>query len=205
MGFLQIRRMVLGEEPEDVQLGADTLERAICVSSQALGNGTRKGILDLVYVHPHRFRRERSLQVAGEVGTINRRLAEEKRPYILIGPGRWGSADPWLGIPVTWEQISGAVAIVETGLEDVIVSPSQGTHFFQNITALGLGYFTVNPAHPEDWIDWAWLESQPEVSRTEYVRHVRVKKTVRVTLDGQTGIGAILPADLGPAAGSSSP
>ena len=113
--------------------------------SSVLGNGNLAHIRDVVAVDYEKFDRAKSREIATEIGRLNARLVAEGVPYILIGLGRWGSADPWLGIPVTWEQISGARVIVESGLKDIKVTPSQGSHFFQNLTSFRVGYFTVNP------------------------------------------------------------
>ncbi len=120
---------------------------------------------DLVVVDYDRFDRMRSHVAADEIADFNAQLSSRGTPYVLIGVGRWGSADPFLGIPVTWDQISGARVIVETGFKDFRVTPSQGTHFFQNLTANNIGYFTVNPELGDGFIDWAWLSAQPVVER----------------------------------------
>jgi hypothetical protein len=116
-----------------------------------LGNGKLCHIKDVVMVSHTRFDRAKSVDIAGEVAKFNAALVAEGVPYLLIGLGRWGSADPWLGIPVTWEQISGARVIVESGLKDIVVTPSQGSHFFQNLTSFRVGYFTVNPEGGKGW------------------------------------------------------
>jgi hypothetical protein len=115
---------------------------------------------------------------------------------LLVGVGRWGSADPHLGIPVTWNQIAGARVIVESGFRDFRVTPSQGTHFFQNLTSCNVGYFTVNPEAGEGFVDWDWLAAQTAEDETEFVRHVRLDGSVVVKMSGKTGEGVILkPAD----------
>jgi hypothetical protein len=116
----------------------------------------------------------------------------ENRPFILIGVGRWGSRDPFLGIPVGWEQIAGARVIVEAGFRDFKVTPSQGTHFFQNLTAANVGYFTVNPEAGEGFVDWAWLAAQPAVAETTFVRLIRLDEPVLVKMDGRKNRGVIL-------------
>src|SRR4029079_1389092 len=137
-----------------------------------------------------RFERASSRQAASELAQLNGQL--DGRPYVLIGVGRWGSTDPWLGIPVTWEQISGARVIVEAGFADFKVTPSQGTHFFQNLTSFDVGYFTVNPDAGDGFVDWGWLLSQPAVRETAYVRHLRYDKPVVVKMNGKNGEGVIL-------------
>ncbi|MCH7814099.1 MAG: histidine kinase, partial [Planctomycetes bacterium] len=152
-GFLQIRPIVAHEECEDVRLEELEPERTICFSRQALGNGRMCDLRDIVYVVPDRFDREHTREIAVELGRINADLVREGRRYVLLGPGRWGSADRWLGIPVTWDQISAAQVIVEATLEDFVVAPSQGTHFFQNLTSLGVGYLTVDHSGDQGLID----------------------------------------------------
>ena len=120
---------------------------------------------------------------------LNRKLARAGCPYLLIGPGRWGSSDPWLGIPVNWAQISGARTIIECQLADLPVEPSQGTHFFQNIVSFSVGYLTA----PHSAIDWNWLEAQKPATKDGPVRHLKLKQPLQVLLDGRTGKGAVLP------------
>jgi CheY-like chemotaxis protein len=192
-GFLQLRRLVAGGEPEDVRLEGEQVERAWCYSSSALGNGRMDDIFDVVYVKPQGFDAARTREIALEVGAVNSALAEEGRRCILIGPGRWGSADPWLGIPVTWDQISCARVIIEASLEDFRVTPSQGTHFFQNMTSLRIAYFTVNPWAGEDRIDWDWLDAQPAVRGSKHLRHLRFNRPVAVRIEGVSNRGVLLP------------
>lgn len=192
-GFLQLRRLAAGGEPEDVSLRPDQLAEAWCYSAKALGNGRRDDVADIVYVRPDHFDPSRTPEIAGQVGLVNRQLVEEGLRYVLVGPGRWGSSDPWLGIPVGWDQISGARAIVEASLRDFRVQPSQGTHFFQNVTSLRIAYFTVNPYAGEDRIDWDWLDSQPARFESEFVRHVRCARPLRIRIEGRSNRGVILP------------
>lgn len=130
--------------------------------------------------------------MAGEVARLNSRLQAENRPYALIGVGRWGSRDRFLGIPVTWEQVSGALVIVEAGFRDLIVTPSQGTHFFDNLVSHGIGYFTVNPERGDGILDWDWLATQPAVRESGPVRHLRLEAPLRVRMQGSRGDGWIL-------------
>lgn len=191
-GFLQIRPLGAGSVLTDIQVDGVELADAVCVSRRALGNGLIEGVTDLVYVRPERFKRSRTLHIAREIGTINRKIRADGRHYVLIGQGRWGSADKWLGIPVTWSQISAASCIVESDLPDIRVEPSQGTHFFQNITSLGIGYFTVNFGEDGGMIDYGWLDDQPAVAETEFVRHLRFADPLEIIMDGRQGLGVIL-------------
>ena len=156
-----------------------------------MGNGLVDDIRDVVVVDFHRFDRSRSRGAASAVARFNAELLQTKRPYHLIGVGRWGSTDPWLGIPVTWDQISGARVIVESGFRDVRVTPSQGSHFFQNLTSFGVGYFTVNEDLGEGFIDWDWIEGQPQVGEAELVRHVRFDRPLVVKMNGRKNLGLI--------------
>ena len=190
--FLQVRPLVLGSAAGDLRLSGIDPRRAICISGGALGHGRFAGIADLVYVRPEAFDRSRTREIAAEVGAVNARLRQADRPYILIGPGRWGSADPWLGIPVTWAQISHVRCIVEDELHDIRVVPSQGTHFFQNITSFGIGYFTLGSLDPRAHLDQAWLDAQVPVWESAHVRHLTFAQPLAVAVDGRQGLGVIL-------------
>ncbi|MBU1708071.1 histidine kinase, partial [bacterium] len=148
-------------------------------------------IRDIVMVDIDRFNRSESHKVADEVGWMNAKLEDKDIPYVLIGVGRWGSADPWLGIPVSWDQISGAKVIIEAGFKDLKVIPSQGTHFFQNLTALMIGYFTVNPDTGEGMLDWKWLAKQKAVEEKKYVRHLRFEEPIVIKMNGHTNQGVV--------------
>jgi hypothetical protein len=196
-GLLQMRPLALAHEGEELEIGEVATERLLCRSKSVLGNG-RFVVRDVVVVDAHRFERARSQQVAQELARINRLLADDGVPYLLVGVGRWGSRDPWLGIPVAWDQISGARAIVEAGFRDIRVTPSQGTHFFQNITSFDVGYFTVNPDAGEGFVDWDWLAAQPAELSTAFVRHLRFETPVAVHMNGRRNEGVIFkpsPAD----------
>jgi CheY-like chemotaxis protein len=190
--FLQIRPVVVSHEDDDLAVGDVGPERVLCRSASVLGHGSIEGIRDLVVVDFKRFERARSREAAQEVARCNAELQSASRPYLLVGVGRWGSSDPWLGIPVTWEQISGARAIIEAGFRDFKVSPSQGTHFFQNLTSFNVGYFTVNPEAGEGWVDWDWLEAQPAYYDRSGVRHLRLDQPVQVRMNGRRNEGVIL-------------
>jgi CheY-like chemotaxis protein len=191
-GFLQIRPLVLSREGEELRIEEVDASRLICQSAQVLGNGRMEDLRDLVVVDFHRFERGRSAEVARDVAYFNAQLGDTNTPYILIGVGRWGSNDPWLGIPVKWDEISGARVIVEAGFRDLRVTPSQGSHFFQNLTAFQVGYFTVNPDAHEGWIDWEWLNTQIAVHEQGCVRHVRLESPAMVVMNGRAGRGLIL-------------
>jgi len=164
----------------------------ICKSQQALGNGIVDDLYDIVLVNPDSFDRSKTKIAASEVAYFNRKLQNQKRPYILIGFGRWGSLDPWLGIPVTWEQIAGVGVIVECGFSDIDVTPSQGSHFFQNITSFRVGYFTVDSAQQIGFVDWRWLSRQPAVEELQFVRHLQFSKPLLTKISSQESLGIIL-------------
>ena len=191
LGFLQMRPLALSREFEELELGEVKPADTICYCTSVLGNGRIEGLRDLVVVDVQRFDRARSLEAAQEVAQMNADLCAERTPYILIGVGRWGSADPWLGIPVRWEQISAARVIVEAGFKDLKVAPSQGTHFFQNLTSFQVGYFTVNPHVGEGVVDWAWLAAQPAVREGVFARRIRLSQPVEVRMDGRRREGII--------------
>jgi CheY-like chemotaxis protein len=190
-GFLQIRPLTLASDSEDLALDDVQPERLICRSSQVLGNGCIENLHDVVVVDSQRFERSRSQEVAKAVAQFNRRLNEENRPYLLIGVGRWGSTEPWLGIPVEWDEISGARVIVEAGFRDFRVTPSQGSHFFQNLTAFQIGYFTVNPDAGEGSVDWQWLTEQAAEEEQGCVRHLQFAEPIRVVMNSRTSQGVI--------------
>ncbi|MBI5169184.1 MAG: histidine kinase [Candidatus Eisenbacteria bacterium] len=186
--FLQMRPLSLSHDGDTPDIDEDEPERLVCDSARVLGNGVVSDMRDVVVVDFHRFDRSRSVEAAAEVAKFNAELLAEKRPYLLIGVGRWGSTDPWLGIPVTWDQISGARVIIETGFRDFRVTPSQGSHFFQNLTSFQIGYFTVN--HGEGFVDWDWLAAHA-LSQHGLVQHLRFDEPLVALMDGRRGKGVI--------------
>lgn len=190
--FLQIRPVMMGSEVQDIRIDQIERHNALCVSNNALGNGAIDGVHDLVYVRAGSFDRARTTEIASEIEAVNARLKEERRPYVLTGPGRWGSSDPWLGIPVRWAQISGVTCIVETGLEEIQVDPSQGSHFFQNIVSFGIGYFTIDQKKGGDLLDLSWLDSQPAEAEHRYIRHLAFPRPLHIAMSARKNIGIIL-------------
>jgi len=190
-GFLQIRPLTLARDNQDLTIDAVESSQLICKSTKVLGNGRIENLQDIVVVDSHRFERSRSQEVARAVAHFNATLSAENRPYLLIGVGRWGSNDPWLGIPVEWDEISGARAIIEAGFHDFRITPSQGSHFFQNLTAFQVGYFTVNPDADEGSVDWQWLAEQPAVKEQGCVRHLQFATPLRVIMNSRTSQGVI--------------
>jgi CheY-like chemotaxis protein len=194
-GFLQIRPLVLSHETEEMHMEGVERGRILAQSNKVLGNGRVANLEDVVVVDGQRFERAQSQDVARHVAYFNAKLAGENRPYLLIGVGRWGSTDPWLGIPVEWDEISSARVIVEAGFRDFRVTPSQGSHFFQNLSAFRVGYFTVNPDLGEGTVEWDWLAGQPAIEERGCVRHVRLNGPVTVLMNGHSGVGMILKPD----------
>jgi CheY-like chemotaxis protein len=190
--FLQLRPLALGRELIEIDLGRVEPAALVCQSASVLGHGRMADICDAVVVDAQRFERARSQEVAAELARLNAALVARGVPYLLVGVGRWGSTEPLLGIPVTWDQIAGARVIVEAGLRDVTVSPSQGSHFFHNLAAGSVGYFTVNAGSEGSFVDWDWLAAQPAVGETRFVRHLRFDRPLVVQMNGRTQTGVIL-------------
>ncbi|MEI6898973.1 MAG: PEP/pyruvate-binding domain-containing protein, partial [Bacteroidota bacterium] len=189
--LLQIRPIAGRDETITIDPTGLRNEDAIVISPMSLGNGIIKDITDVVYVKPETFDKMKTREIAKNIEAINDRFQEEKRYYVLIGPGRWGSNDPFLGIPVRWPQISCSRVIVESSLENFHTDPSQGTHFFQNLTSLGVGYLTINPYINEGYYNVDFLNSCPAVYEDEFVRHVHFEKPCRVEIDGKKNIGVV--------------
>ncbi len=200
---LQVRPMAVKRGGVVISPAELSPARRVVYSDRVMGNGSLSGVCDLLYVDPRRFRAEDTRAIAQEVGDLNAALRQEGRPYLLIGPGRWGSTDPWLGAPVTWDQISGARAIVETDTADFYVDPSLGSHFFQNLTAREIGYLSVSVHEPEHALDWDWLRSQTPLQQGQWVTHLRFTDEVPIKIDGRhrqavvLRPGAALPDEVG--------
>ena len=170
-------------------------KECLCVSSSSLGHGIDQEIRDVVYVRRDRWQAAHNKAIAFEVAELNQVLGEQQRPYVLIGPGRWGTADEWLGIPVQWAQISNVKVLVEASPPGYDVEPSQGTHFFHNITSRRLAYLTIPPgagsSSEEEFLDWEWLDAQSARRETEHLRQVRFEEPLTVVLNGRKGRGVI--------------
>jgi len=194
--LLQIRPIVSANDglPEDI--GKIPTEQVLITSNSSLGNGVVSDIHDFVYVRPGNFNAAMNGELALQVEKLNDEFLASGRNYILVGPGRWGSSDPWLGIPVKWPQISAARVIVESGLANYRIDPSQGTHFFQNLTSFGVGYFTINPYLKDGFYDIDWLDNQPAVFENDLIRHVRTNAPMIIKMDGKKSQGVIMkPVD----------
>lgn len=188
---LQIRPIVDNKEVIDFNLDDVNYESAIITSNSALGNGTISGLHDFIYIKPGAFDPAKSSMIADEMEKVNAKFIEEKKNYVLVGPGRWGSSDPWLGIPVKWAQISAARVIIESGLENFRIDPSQGTHFFQNLTSFRVGYFTINPFIKDGHYDLEFLAGQKAYYEDEFIRHIRFETPMVVKIDGKRNKGVV--------------
>jgi hypothetical protein len=189
--LLQIRPIMDNREDAFINIEESPGDKAIIFSNAALGNGNIKDLYDFVYVKPEGFHAANNSETAIIIGRLNERMLQEKRNYILVGPGRWGSSDPWLGIPVKWTQISAARVIIESGLENYRIEPSQGTHFFQNLTSFRVGYFTINPFINDGIYDLNYLNAIPAVYEDDTIRHVRFGQPLIVKIDGKNNRGVI--------------
>jgi hypothetical protein len=200
-GFLQIRPLAAGLEAPAVPPALLAAPDALVATTTALGNGRSADIRDILYVPRAGFDRAQTREVADEIAGFNRQLVAEGRPYLLVGPGRWGSSDRWLGIPVRWDEISGARVIVEAGLDGFMVTPSQGSHFFQNLTCFQVGYLTVAEGAGGGRLDWDWLDGQPAAGQGHYTRHLRLAAPLTVLIDGRSRRGIVLRPDAGEGGG----
>ena len=190
--LLQIRPMKVAGSFEDVSVAESNGDRVLCRSEQALSNGRIDDIRDIIFVRTDNFKRENMALMAAEVGEFNRRFKEANRPYMLIGPGRWGTTDRWLGVPTKWDQISSARVIVEADYGDFVVEPSFGTHFFQNLIHFSIAYLTVNSTSGSGLLDWDWLNSIEPASESGFLRHLRLEHPLEVLVDGRTGKAVVL-------------
>lgn len=193
--LLQIRPMALARQNMEVDIGNEEIKNALCYSTSAMGNGIYENIADIVFVSPENFDPAQTVEIAMEIRSLNSALVGQNRKYLLVGPGRWGSADRWLGIPVAWNDISGVGAMVETSIEQLKADPSQGSHFFNNIVSLGICYITVSD-NGKDFIDWHWLKSMPVERETTYLRHVRLDTPLAIKIDGKKSKAVIGKTDV---------
>ena len=190
--FLQIRPIVEIKEKNQVKIENVSADETLIYSESALGNGFIQGIYDLIYVKPDSFDAARNPEIARMIEQLNLQMIQENRNYVLVGPGRWGSSDHWLGIPVKWPMISAARLIVEAGLPDYHIDPSQGTHFFQNLTSIQVGYFTINPYQNDGFYDTSYLDAHCACFENEYIRHIRFEKPLEIRIDGTSNKGVVL-------------
>jgi hypothetical protein len=188
--ILQIRPLISAKQHVHVDIEIDQNKDDILVySSKAMGNGIRDFIKSIIIIKNSTFDRTKTQEIAMEIGEINNKFKNE--PYLLIGPGRWGSNDRFLGIPVDWNQISGVKTIVETPMQDISIEPSHGSHFSHNVTSLGIIYLTVSKRSKVDFVDWNWLENQPITNEKKYIRYINLDNPLIVKVDGRCGVGVI--------------
>jgi len=189
--ILQIRPLAVGAS--DVEIHKENLSRdsLLLYTEKGMGNGVIDYLCDIIYLQSEKFDNLKTVEMQDEIEHFNEKLKAEDREYILIGPGRWGSQDRFLGIPAKFIQISQARVIVETGLENFSIDPSQGTHFFHNIVAMKIGYFTVPFKSVSSFIDTKWLNDHDVVEEGKYFRHIRLEKPLTIRMDGKTGIAVI--------------
>ena len=188
--LLQIKPIVLTGLQKKVDEDISESKKIFCRSNITLGDGKIENIKDLIVVRKNSFDPSKTTEIAKEVASINKKFKNDKQ-YIICGPGRWGSADPWLGIPVQWRQISQAKAIIEVGLKELPIDPSFGSHFFQNITSLHVAYITIDPKSENDQLDLKWITDGSLVESTKYIDRYRFERPLTITLDGTTGKGVI--------------
>ncbi|MEN8211931.1 MAG: PEP/pyruvate-binding domain-containing protein, partial [Thermodesulfobacteriota bacterium] len=190
--LLQIRPMGRYKQNLGVKIGKKEIEQAFCFSTLSLGNGEYKDIYDIVYVDPDTFDAGKTIDVAAQINKINALFNETGQKYVLIGPGRWGSSDRWLGIPVVWNDISNVGVMLETTIESIKADPSQGSHFFQNITSLGISYITVSDKG-DDFIDYEFFKCQTCENTTSYLKHIKFADPIKILVDGKTSQAVLMP------------
>jgi hypothetical protein len=189
--LLQIKPMVIGGLQSADLLFEESPEDILCKSDLVLGDGINQKIKHIIYVDPDTFDRSKTREIAREIEDLNKKLGKDS-PYMLIGPGRWGSSDPWLGIPVNWRQIANAKVIVEVGMDKLNPDPSFGSHFFQNVTSLQIGYFTISKRDYKKNIDWDWMANYPKKERTTHLKLLELNYSLLVRIDGSNGEGVVL-------------
>jgi len=197
--FLQIRPMLVDSTFEDISVFDGESAQVFARSEQALSHGRIDGVRDIVFVKTENFKRANMIHMAEHVGRYNQQFKDKNLPYMLVGPGRWGTSDHWLGIPVKWDQISSARVIVEAEYGDFVVEPSFGTHFFQNLITFQTGYLTINGNSRKNYFDWDWLNSRKSVSETEFIRHVRLASPLDILIDGRSGKAVVFKKRTGSA------
>lgn len=189
--FLQLRPIVESQDKDGVKITENDTKNALIYSESALGNGQDDSVYDIIYVKPEAFDASKTRVIVERIDAINKLMVEKNKNYILIGPGRWGSSDPWLGVPVKWSQISMAKLIIESGLKDFRIDPSQGTHFFQNLTSFRVGYFTINPYQNDGSYDTEFLNQLEADYEDEFIRHIRFENPIVYKIDGKTNKGIV--------------
>ncbi|MEE4198869.1 MAG: PEP/pyruvate-binding domain-containing protein [Bacteroidales bacterium] len=189
--LLQIKPLVCNEEDYNVNVDEIDQEHLVLYSEKTMGNGKIQNIKDVIYVDPDKFNNSQTVEMTYEIEIINQKMQEEGKQYVLIGPGRWGTRDKFIGIPVSWPQISNAKIIVEMSLDDFVLDASLGSHFFHNVTSMNVGYFSVNHKSIKDYISWDILKKQTVIEETKFFKHIQFKNPLTITMDGRQRIAAI--------------
>lgn len=193
--LLQIKPLLGNADDYEIDLDTVNHDKVILFSDKGMGNGVINDLYDVIYADPEHFDKSKTMEMADEIERINAEVGADGRKYILIGPGRWGTRDRWIGIPVVWPQISNAKIIVETSLEGFPLDASSGSHFFHNVTTMNVGYFTVQPEFSKSYIKYDLLEKQELISQSKYFKHVRFKKPITVKMDGRKRVSVISVSD----------
>ncbi len=189
--LLQIKPLVCNEDDFNVDIDKIDEKDLVLYSEKTMGNGKLQNIRDVIYVVPEKFNNTHTVEMAREIELLNQKMQEAGKQYVLIGPGRWGTRDKFIGIPVSWPQISNAKVIVEMSLDDFVLDASLGSHFFHNVTSMNVGYFSVNHKSIKDYISWDILKNQKVVEETRYFKHITFKKPLTITMDGRKRIASI--------------
>jgi hypothetical protein len=166
-------------------------EEIVLYSEKGMGNGLVSDIRDVIYIDKDEFDKSKTNEMVLEIEKLNQIMKKEDRKYILIAPGRWGTRDRWIGIPVNWPQISNAKTIVETSLEGYPLDASSGSHFFHNVTSMNVGYFSVLPELGDSFIDYELLKKQKLINKTNFFRHVRFEKALKIRMDGRKRLAVV--------------
>ncbi len=190
--LLQIKPLVCHEDDYTIEEKDINDEKLLLFSERSMGNGKIENVQDVIYVDKEKFDNNKTLEMTEEIEKLNAKMREQDKKYVLIGPGRWGTRDKFIGIPVVWSQISNAKVIVEVGFKDYPLDASLGSHFFHNVTSMNVGYLSVSNNSTKNFISWDKLENQKLIERTEYFKHVRFKKPLNIVMDGRKMIAAIL-------------
>ncbi|MCD6557070.1 MAG: pyruvate, phosphate dikinase [Bacteroidales bacterium] len=189
--LLQVKPLIGNSQNYNINLKKSNIKNAVLFSENAMGNGKIKAVKDVIFVSPETFDKSKTEQIAREIAELNKKMTEQNKSYVLIGPGRWGTRDKWIGIPVNWTQISKAKVIVETSLEDFPLEASAGSHFFYNVTSMNVAYLSVNHKSANCLIKWDILNNQSLKEETKFVKHIEFKKPLKIQIDGKKRIAVI--------------
>ncbi len=191
--LLQVKPLIGNAQDYEINISKLNTDKALLFSENAMGNGKIKNIKDVIYVPPETFDKSKTDIIAKEIDAFNKKMIEKDRQYVLIGPGRWGTRDKWIGIPVNWTQISKAKVIAETSLDDFPLEASAGSHFFHNVTSMNVAYLSVNHRSSKCFIKWDMLKEQKLIEETEFVKHIEFEKELQIRIDGKKRIAVISP------------